>query len=107
MNTVGILGGMGPAAGADFVRLFVQACGEHLSARGEAITDQAFPAHWLVQVPAPGRTEALLEYGPSPLPAMATALRQLAGVGAQAVAIACNTAHLWHRQLREACPGIA
>ena len=106
MNTVGILGGMGPAAGADFVRLFVQACGEQLAARSLPVTDQAYPAHWLVQIPAPGRTEALLDNGRSPLPAMAAAMLQLRDVGARAVAIACNTAHLWHRQLREACPEV-
>ena len=34
-QVVGILGGMGPAAGADFVRLFVQACAQQMKARGE------------------------------------------------------------------------
>src|SRR5256885_12615477 len=33
-RAVGILGGMGPAAGADFVRLFVQACTAHLQQQG-------------------------------------------------------------------------
>ena len=31
-RVVGILGGMGPAAGADFARLFVQACADHMRA---------------------------------------------------------------------------
>ncbi|HWT21307.1 MAG TPA: aspartate racemase, partial [Variovorax sp.] len=50
-NVVGILGGMGPAAGADFVRLFVQACAQQMRARGEPVRDQSFPEHWLAQVP--------------------------------------------------------
>ena len=33
---VGMLGGMGPAAGADFVRLFVEACGKRMQALGMA-----------------------------------------------------------------------
>jgi aspartate/glutamate racemase len=42
-HVVGILGGMGPAAGSDFSRLFVNACEAVLVARGEPVTDQAFP----------------------------------------------------------------
>ena len=48
-QVVGILGGMGPAAGADFVRLFVQACAQQMRARGEPVRDQSFPEHWLAQ----------------------------------------------------------
>ncbi|MFZ3117300.1 MAG: aspartate racemase, partial [Variovorax sp.] len=55
-QVVGILGGMGPAAGADFVRLFVDACAQHMRAVGEPVRDQAFPEHWLAQVPVPDRT---------------------------------------------------
>ena len=59
MRAVGILGGMGPAAGADFVRLFVQACTRHLQGQGLPVHDQAYPEHWLVQLPMPDRTQAL------------------------------------------------
>ena len=55
---VGILGGMGPAAGADFLQLFVSACEVHMRREGLRVHDQAFPEHWLVQIPAPDRTEA-------------------------------------------------
>ena len=54
---------MGPAAGADFVRLFVQACTQQMRARGEPVRDQSFPEHWLAQVPVPDRTEALASAG--------------------------------------------
>ena len=54
---VGILGGMGPAAGADFVRLFVQACTDFMQQHGWAVCDQSFPTHWLAQVPVPDRTK--------------------------------------------------
>ena len=105
---VGILGGMGPAAGADFVRLFVEACVEHLHHEGRAVTDQAFPEHWLVQPPIPDRSRALESGEPehSPLEAMLQAVERLGTVGARHVAIACNTAHAWHEQLQARSPGI-
>lgn len=59
-KTVGILGGMGPAAGADFARLFVQACAEQLKASGGVVTDQAHLEHWLAQLPIADRSAALL-----------------------------------------------
>jgi aspartate racemase len=107
MNTVGILGGMGPAAGADFVRLFVQACAEHLRQSGQPVRDQGFPEHWLAQVPVPDRTQALSDAqlgAHQPLEPMLQALGRLAAVGARSVAIACNTAHAWHAKLQERFP---
>lgn len=103
---VGILGGMGPAAGADFLQLFVSACEVHMRREGVRVHDQAFPEHWLVQIPAPDRTEALLGGGASPLPAMADALEGMARQGVACVAIACNTAHAWHAELRQNAPQI-
>lgn len=108
-RTVGILGGMGPAAGADFLRLFVLACETQLRKRGVPITDQAFPEHWLVQAPIPDRTAALQATGTArdaPLAPMIGALARLEGLGATAVAMACNTAHAWHGPLQQRCPGI-
>jgi aspartate racemase len=107
MNTVGILGGMGPAAGADFVRLFVQACAEHLRKRGQTVCDQSFPEHWLAQVPVPDRMRALQDVrsgGHQPLEPMLQALGRLAALGAGTVAIACNTAHAWHTSLQRSFP---
>jgi aspartate racemase len=107
MNTVGILGGMGPAAGADFVRLFVQACAENLRCRGQVVCDQSFPEHWLAQVPVPDRMRALQDVrsgGHQPLEPMLQALGRLAALGAGTVAIACNTAHAWHASLQQSFP---
>ena len=92
---VGILGGMGPAAGADFVRLFVQACTERMVALGIPVLDQAYPEHWLAQVPVPDRTAALndpREGAHQPLDSMLQATGRLAALGVRVVAIACNTA---------------
>ncbi|WP_284336204.1 aspartate/glutamate racemase family protein [Comamonas sp. NoAH] len=107
MHSVGILGGMGPAAGADFVRLFVQACTSYLSSHGRQVHDQAFPEHWLVQMPIPDRTQALLNdpQGPTgPIAYMQQGLGRLAALGVQSVALACNTAHVWHAQLQQQFP---
>lgn len=109
MQVVGILGGMGPAAGADFVRLFVDACARLLQARGDRVQDQAFPEHWLAQVPVPDRSGALLstEAGAhQPLEPMLQALGRLAALGVQSVAMACNTAHAWHGCLQARFPQI-
>ncbi len=104
---VGILGGMGPAAGADFVRLFVNACAQTMSQRGQPVTDQAFPEHWLAQLPIPDRTAALLnpaQGAHQPLEPMLQALGRMTALGVRSVAIACNTAHAWHAALQEKFP---
>jgi aspartate racemase len=113
MHVVGILGGMGPAAGADFVRLFVQACTQHMQRdvqrSGQAVRDQDFPEHWLAQVPVPDRTQALQDAqsgAHQPLEPMLQALGRLAALGARSVAIACNTAHAWHAPLQARFPQI-
>ena len=108
-QVVGILGGMGPAAGADFVRLFVDACARRMRARGETVRDQGFPEHWLAQVPVPDRSGALESEdlgAHQPLEPMLQALGRLAALGSRAVAIACNTAHAWHATLQERFPQV-
>ena len=107
VRSVGILGGMGPAAGADFVRLFVQACTTYLHTHGHAVRDQAFPEHWLVQMPIPDRTQALRTdpQGPAgPALHMLQGMGRLAALGVGSVAVACNTAHVWHGQLQAQFP---
>ena len=106
-STVGILGGMGPAAGADFARLFVAACAEHMRSSGMAVSDQAFPEHWLAQVPVPDRSSALGSPGfgaHQPLEPMLQAMGKLAALGATTIAVACNTAHAWHGELQRRFP---
>ncbi len=104
-HTVGILAGMGPAAGVDFARLFVAACEDWLRSHGQAVCDQAYPAHWMAQLPIADRTRALADgAAPQPLEAMAQGLVQLAGLGARAAAMPCNTAHAWHAALQERVP---
>lgn len=107
--SVGILGGMGPAAGADFTRLFAEACTERMRALGVSVIDQNFPEHWLAQLPVPDRSRALAATGlehDAPLDAMQSGLRRLASLGVTSVAIACNTAHAWHDALQASCPEV-
>lgn len=102
---IAILGGMGPAAGVDFARLFLQACERLLRQHGQPVTDQAYPAHWLAQIPVPDRTTALRHpTAPQPLHDMAQALQQLARLGARHAVLACNTAHAWHPALQDQVP---
>jgi aspartate racemase len=102
-QVVGILGGMGPAAGADFAAEFVRACTERLQELGEPVTDQAYPEHWIAQLPIPDRTRALEQAGPehdAPFEPMAWGIAQLERLGVRVVAMACNTAHAWHQALQ-------
>ena len=106
-HVVGILGGMGPAAGADFARLFVSACAEHMRASGQVVSDQGFPEHWLAQIPVPDRSAALdsPDLGAhQPLEPMLQVLSKLTALGASTVDMACNTAHAWHSALQERFP---
>ena len=107
MKRIGILGGMGPAAGVELTRLFLAECGDVLRQRALPITDQAYPAHMLLQLPFPDRTTALLNYKKAPLGnLLCDAIFSLQRWGADVVGIACNTAHAWHHDLQDSCPSV-
>jgi aspartate racemase len=89
---LGVLGGMGPLATADFY--------EKLIAATPAARDQEHVPVLIHAVPqVPDRTAALLHGGPSPLPALLAGVRTLVAAGAQAIAMPCNTAHAWYDEL--------
>ena len=92
LRRVGLLGGMGPAAALD------------LQAKILALTparhdDEHLPVVTWNVPQIPDRVAAVLGRGPSPLPAMAEGARALEAAGAEAIAIACNTAHHWAGEL--------
>jgi aspartate racemase len=90
---LGVLGGMGPAATADFFAKLVKLTPAH--------RDQQHIATVICSVPQiPDRTKAILEGGPSPLPAMLSALTLLERCGCNFIAIPCNTAHYWFDELQ-------
>ncbi|WP_186164627.1 aspartate/glutamate racemase family protein [Burkholderia gladioli] len=91
---IGILGGMGPHAGALLV--------ERLTALHHAARrDQDHPRVLLYSnSQIPNRVDAILGRGPSPVPEIAESLDLLARCGAQFAAIACNTAHVFLDEIR-------
>lgn len=91
---LGILGGMGPLATADFLTKVVR--------NTDASSDQDHIPIIVRCVPqVPDRTLALAGQGPSPLPALTLGLQALVSAGASVIAIPCNTAHAWYDELQE------
>jgi aspartate racemase len=85
---LGVLGGMGPLASAEFMR--------RLTLLTPATRDQDhIPAVLWSDPRVPDRTAARLRGGPDPLPALVRGIRGLEAAGAGAIAIPCNTAHGW------------
>ena len=94
---IGILGGMGPLATADFFSKVIAAT---TAARDEdhvPLLIQSDPR-------IPSRPAAILRGGPSPLPALMAGRDRLITAGAIALAMPCNTAHVWLPELRQGCP---
>ena len=94
---IGILGGMGPLATADF---FAKVIAATKAARDEdhvPLLIQSDPR-------VPSRPAAILRGGPSPLPALLAGRDRLITAGAIALAMPCNTAHVWLPELRQDCP---
>ncbi|EIZ83534.1 aspartate racemase [Methylobacterium sp. GXF4] len=90
---LGVLGGMGPLATADFLAKLVRAT--------PARRDQDhIPTLICSAADIPNRASAILGRGPDPLPAMRAALARLETAGATRIAIPCNTAHHWHAALQ-------
>ena len=84
--TLGVLGGMGPAATAEFQRL--------LAVKAPADCDQEHPRMIVYShTVTPDRTTYLLGKGPDPEPYLLDGLRTLIGWGADRLAVTCNTAH--------------
>lgn len=84
--TLGVLGGMGPAATAEFQRL--------LAVKAPACCDQEHPRMIVYShTVTPDRTTYLLGKGPDPEPYLLEGLRTLVGWGADRLAVTCNTAH--------------
>jgi aspartate racemase len=94
---VGVLGGMGPAATADFYAKLVRAT--------PAATDQEHLRVVIWSDPTtPDRTRALLEGGTDPTPWLVRGARVLATAGADVIAVPCNTAHAFLPAVVERVP---
>jgi aspartate racemase len=89
---IGVLGGMGPMATADFFRKLIEAT--------PAERDQDHVPVIIYSVPQmPSRDKAITRGGESPLPHMLAGLQALKEQHADFVAIPCNTAHYWYEDL--------
>jgi len=89
---LGVLGGMGPLATADFLVKLIQAT--------PAQSDQEHMPVIVHNVPqVPDRSSAFLAGSDAPWPHLLDGLRTLEGAGCAAIAIPCNTAHVWHARL--------
>ncbi|SAL00731.1 aspartate/glutamate racemase family protein [Caballeronia ptereochthonis] len=89
---LGVLGGMGPLATADFLVKLIHAT--------PATSDQEHMPVIVHNVPqVPDRSTAFLAGSDAPWPHLLDGLRTLEAAGCAAIAIPCNTAHVWHRRL--------
>lgn len=89
---VGVLGGMGPMATADFFRKLIE--------ETPAERDQDHIPVIIYSVPQmPSRDKAITSAGESPLPQMLAGLHALKKQEVDFVAIPCNTAHFWYDDL--------
>ena len=89
---LGILGGMGPLATVDFLQKLIE--------ETPATRDQEHLPVIAYSVPQiPERPAAITGNGESPLPQMLQGVQTLKQAGAQAIAIACNTAYFWYDEL--------
>ncbi|UUZ73188.1 amino acid racemase [Polaromonas sp. P1(28)-8] len=90
---LGVLGGMGPAAGAYFAY--------RLALLTDVQSDQEHLPVLLINDPKiPDRSEFALGRGLSPMPAMRRNLQFLESSGCSCAVIPCNTAHYWYPDLQ-------
>ena len=93
-RTLGVLGGMGPAASAEFMRL--------MAVKAPATIDQEHPRIILLSNPlTPDRTAYLLGRGEDPEPYLVEGLQTLSSWGADILAVTCNTAHYYIDRFRD------
>ena len=94
---LGILGGMGPAASAEFMRILAQ--------RAPASVDQDHAVMYLLSDPhIPDRTAAFYGTGEDPTERLRQDLLTVAGWGADILAVPCNTAHVFIDKIRHELP---
>lgn len=94
---LGVLGGMGPAAAAEFLR--------QLAARCPAASDQEHPVVYMIgDCELPDRSTAIFGEGESPAALLEAHLNKLCELGADVLAVPCNTAHYFIDDFRERLP---
>jgi len=92
---VGVLGGMGPLATADFLRKLVKKT-------PASIDQEHIPVMLYGDCTIPDRTASIVGAGDSPLPKLLDGVRFLNRAGARAICIPCNSAHCWFDEMQGA-----
>ncbi len=94
LKTIGILGGMGPAATADLLTKIVEMT--------DAGSDQKhIPVIAFSNSRIPDRTAAILHGGESPVPELVSTAKTLEAAGADFLIIPCNTAHYFLPEIQK------
>ena len=94
MRLLGVLGGMGPAASAEFLKI--------LAEKYPAEKDQDHPVVYMISDPKiPDRGSAIEGNGEDPSPYLINDLEKLIGWGAELLAVPCNTAHYFIDRFRD------
>ena len=93
---IGVLGGMGPLATADFFNKVIAATPATGDADHVPLLIQSDPR-------IASRPAAILGEGRSPLPELLVGRDRLILAGATALAMPCNTAHFWYAELHNGC----
>ncbi len=93
-KTVGIIGGMGPQSTIELMNRIVELTPVEREQEHIRMLVDSRPQ-------IPDRTAFILDSGPSPLPMMVESARLLEEWGADFLAIACNTAHLFIREIQQ------
>ena len=93
---IGVIGGMGPLATADFMQKVIAATPAEYDEQHVPLIISSDPR-------IPARPAAILHGDQSPLPRLMDIRDRLIAFGATALVMPCNTAHYWHGQLAEGC----
>jgi len=92
MKRLGILGGMGPAASAEFITRLIQ--------QTPASCDQEHIPFVLWNEPrTPDRSTSIRNGDDRPLPYLLQGIQVLKSLGCTIIVIPCNTAHYWYDEL--------
>lgn len=91
---LGVLGGMGPAASAEFMRILAQ--------RFPAKCDQEHPIVYLLSdAEIPDRSTCITSGGENPQPRIKADLEKLVEWGAEILTVPCNSAHCFINNFRD------
>lgn len=93
-RTIGVIGGMGPAATADFMARLVAGVAARQDSDHPRVLVDSNPQ-------VPDRNAALAGTGPSPGPVLAAMAKGLVAQGARVLAMPCNAAHGWADAVRD------